>query len=119
MNYDNKILGYENSQHPMHDEEQEITIDHVMGRLTIDEADFLENHITNLVSDAKKTNEGFKYRFQEAQKLQAEINDLHKQMTGLNILTWGKTEVEYNAYHSKLYKQICDKQDELNHLLTL
>lgn len=110
-NYDKNILGYGNSQHPMHDEEQEITLDRVMGRLTIDEADFLENHITNLVKDANR-------KFENAQRIQKEINKLYDQMTGLNILTWGNTKSEYNAYHSKIYKEICDKQEELRRLLT-
>lgn len=111
MNYDNKQLGHENSSHPMHDEEQEITFDLILGRLTIDESDFLENHIANLLKDAKRP-------FENAKRLQKEINALRATLEYININTWGGTEAEYNMEFSKIYRSLCDTQNKLNQLLT-
>lgn len=111
MSYDNNILGYGNSQHPMHDEEQEITLEHVMGRLTIDEADFLENHITNLVKEANR-------KFENAKRMQREINELQKKLENLNIHKWGGTEASYNMEYSNIYRQLGDVQYKLIELLT-
>lgn len=111
MNYDNKQLGHENIDHPMHDEEQEITLAHIMSRLTIDEADFLENHITNLVKEAKRP-------FENAKRMQAEINAIEKEKREYEITSIGKTKEEKNALWSDLHSRHLSAQNKLNQLLT-
>lgn len=112
MTYDKKILGYGNSQHPMHDEEQEITLEHVIGRLTIDEADFLENHMTNLVKDANR-------KFENAQRIQKEINELEQKKSEFQIDSLGMTKEEKDRIYSDLYVKCELAKEKLNQLLTL